>query len=74
MKKAPTQKSELIRLFKKGLWISQVKCFDLTGSTRLSAYVFILKKEGYDFDKREKLLTTRYGNRCSITEYRFKKK
>jgi len=73
MKKQLTQKSELVRLFKKGMWLSQVKAFELVGTTRLSSYIHTLKREGYTFETRTKLLTTRYGNGARITEYRFKK-
>jgi hypothetical protein len=66
-----TQKSELLRYFKKGMWISQDKCKELTGSTRLSALMFDLRhKDGYEFISRKKKITNRYGNPCIYTEYK----
>ena len=66
-----TQKSELLRYFKKGMWISQDKCKELTGSTRLSALMFTLRhKEGYEFISRKKKVVNRYGNPSHFTEYK----
>lgn len=68
-----TQKSELLKHFKKGLWISQVRAFDLVGTTRLSAYIFVFKDENMTFTKRKKKITNRYGNATYITEYKLNK-
>lgn len=72
MKKA-TQMSELLKHFKRGIWISQVKAFDLVGTTRLSAKIFDLKKLGHEFELRKKAGKNRYGNPFHVTEYRLKK-
>lgn len=73
MKPPKTQKEALLRAFRKHIWISQDRCKEICGSNRLSAYVFIFKKEGMTFEKRKRVITNRYGNRCSYVEYLLKK-
>lgn len=68
-----TQSTELLKHFKRGIWISQIKAFNLVGTTRLSALIFNYKKEGYSFEERRLKGKTRYGNPFSIKEYRLKK-
>lgn len=68
-----TQKSELLKKFKRGIWISQVKAFEMVGTTRLSAYIFVYKEEGMTFTKRKNKITNRYGNTTFITEYKLNK-
>lgn len=71
--KKQSQMSELLKHFKKGIWISQVKAFDLVGTTRLSAKIFDLKKLGHTFTTRVKSGKNRYGNDFRVTEYRLNK-
>lgn len=73
MKQPKSQRSELLKAFRKGIWVSQNKAQEICGTTRLSAYIFIFKAEGMTFEKRTKVITNRYGNRCSYIEYRLKK-
>jgi hypothetical protein len=73
MKPPKTQKEALLRAFRKGIFISQNKAQEICSTTRLAAYIFIFKKEGMTFEKRKRVITNRYGNRCSFIEYRLKK-
>lgn len=65
-----TQTQAVIQLLKKR-YISSWDAFEILGCTRLSARIFDLIKSGkYEIAKRDKKVTTRYGAKVIVKQYK----
>jgi hypothetical protein len=68
-----TQYNAVKKLFKTGRWFDAIDVFEYTGSMRLSARIFQLKKEGMKFEKKIVKFTTRFGTKGFYYRFRLVK-
>lgn len=54
--------------------ITPMEAFKDLGVTRLSAKIYILKREGYVFDEKRETVVNRYGKKVSFKRFWIKEK
>ena len=64
-----TQKDDIIKHLKRR-YLSNWDAYELYGCTQLPARIFELIKKGFEIDKKEKEITTRYGAKVWVTKYK----
>lgn len=69
----PTQCDKVLKYLQDFGTITQLDALADLGVMRLGARIFELREQGYDIDRRLKIVKNRYGEKCSIAEYFFKK-
>lgn len=73
MTKPKTQTEAIMRALANGENLSALNSFKLTGSLRLGARIFDIRKRGWTIDTERKNTKTRFGTNCSYFEYRLNK-
>lgn len=71
--KPKTQTEAIMRALANGENLSALNSFKLTGSLRLGARIFDIRKRGWVIDTERKNAKTRFGTTCSYFEYRLNK-
>ena len=67
--KVTTQQQDVLEWMQEhGSITTKQACYEL-GITRLSAYIFNLKRDGYNIAYRDKMVTTRKGRKTCVREY-----
>ena len=64
-----TQKNAIIKLLKRR-YVSVWDAYEMVGCTKLPARVSELIQQGYQIDKKEMNVTTRFGAKVRIKKYR----
>lgn len=67
--KKTTQKDRVLRYLKDYGSITSWEAIQQFGATRISAIIFNLKKEGYEFDEEWTSTKNRYGDSVSYKRY-----
>lgn len=68
MKKSQTSEIlDYMRNHKEG--ITSWEAFERFGATRLSAIIFALKQRGERIESADKVVTTRYGRKVTVSRY-----
>lgn len=70
--KRVTQKERVLDFIKKEGSITSLDAFRELGCTRLSAVIFNLKEEGYEFETKFEARKNRWGDTVSFARYSFK--
>lgn len=68
--KIGTQQEAVLKLFKKGRWVTPIIAFEYTGTMRLAAVVVNLKKQNFKFDKKQIKFKTRFGTSGFCVAYK----
>ena len=69
MKKAKTQKSEVLRYMQTHAGITSIQAIEKFGATRLSDIIFRLRKEGYEIETEQITRKNRYGHSVTFAKY-----
>lgn len=64
----------VLKYLKTHTGITSMKSFELFGATRLSAIIYLLRKDGYEIKSVNKFGKNRYGDKVNFVEYRLNKK
>lgn len=64
-----TQKHIILEHLKTFNHITSIEAFSNYGVTRLSAVIFLLRKDGYDIDSEPIHITNRFGGKCTFAKY-----
>ena len=70
--KRVTQKDRVLQFIKEKGSITSLDAFRELGCTRLSAVIFNLKEEGYEFDTKFESRKNRWGDPVSFARYSLK--
>lgn len=70
--KRVTQKERVLEFIKKEGSITSLDAFRELGCTRLSAVIFKLKEEGYEFETKFEAMKNRWGDTVSFARYSIK--
>lgn len=60
---------EVLKYMQTHSGITQMKCIELFGATRLADIIYRLKKRGHSIDKRDVKVKTRYNFTTIVAEY-----
>jgi len=69
MKKAKTQKSEVLRYMQTHKGITSIQAIEKFGATRLSDIIFRLRQDGYDIETESVTTKNRYGHVVTYAKY-----
>lgn len=67
-----TQKERVLEYIKENGSITSLEAFRHVGCTRLSAVIFNLKEEGYEFKREFETKKNRWGEKVSFAKYSLK--
>lgn len=67
-----TQKDRVLDFIRKEGSITSMDAYNELGCTRLSAVIFNLKEEGYEFETKFETKKNRWGDAVSFARYSFK--
>lgn len=67
-----TQKDRVLDFIRKEGSITSTDAYNELGCTRLSAVIFNLKEEGYEFETKFETKKNRWGDPVSFARYSFK--
>ena len=71
--KRPTQADRILKHLKTHRGITRLTAFEQYGCVNLPARIFELKEDGHRIVSVRKTVTNRFGEKCSVSEYRLVK-
>lgn len=64
-----TQEKAVLQHLKENGSITSWDAITLFGATRLSAIIYLLRKQGYDIETTDLTVKNRYGNATTVAKY-----